>query len=140
MIQSISITIMILLFLFGASIAMLAEAFNKFMQPGHIFNWWHNWLEKIARKASEERQILKRSPRKIYSWEITVGWQTVKAKWYYRLIAKISKPLGLCPYCNSTWIAITFFIIYFGINWSIFLLIGIVWFFIDIIEQRKKTL
>ena len=134
MLQSIDLTTMLLLFLLGIAIAMLGEAFQQFMKPGQIFNWWAIWLEKMVEKATETRQI------KDYK-----GWCDGKWKyksrpqiWYVKLIAKLAKPLGLCPYCNSTWLAIIFFVIYFGINWNIFLLIGMVWFFIYLIEKSKN--
>ena len=101
MIQLIDLTTMLLLFLLGTSIAMLSHAFQKYMQPNHIFNWYYNWLSKLPKY--------------------------------------IAKPLGLCVYCNSVWITIIFFFIYFKPSFNIFLLIGITWFFVDIINKYKTN-
>jgi hypothetical protein len=121
-----------LLFLFGAAIAMLGMAFQAFMRPGQIFNWYALWLIKMVEKSTT-KQIVK---VKVWDCFDDASWEDeeINAKWYYRLIAKLSKPLGLCPYCNTTWIAIIFYLIYFGISFNIFLLIGIVWFFVKIIS------
>ena len=65
-------------------------------------------------------------------------------KWLERKARKskfwkhITKPLGLCVYCNSSWIAIGVFIYYFKFNITILLFIGIVWFFIDIYKNIKN--
>ena len=134
MLQSIDLTTMLLLFLLGIAIAMLGEAFQQFMKPGQIFNWWAIWLEKMVEKATETRQIKDYKDWCDGKWKYKSGPQI----WYVKLIAKLAKPLGLCPYCNSTWLAIIFFVIYFGINWNIFLLIGMVWFFIYLIEKSKN--
>lgn len=134
MLQSIDLTTMLLLFLLGIAIAMLGEAFQQFMKPGQIFNWWAIWLEKMVEKATETRQIKDYKGWCDGKWKYKSGPQI----WYVKLIAKLAKPLGLCPYCNSTWLAIIFFVIYFGINWNIFLLIGMVWFFIYLIEKSKN--
>jgi len=45
----------------------------------------------------------------------------------------IAMPLGLCPYCNTTWIAIVVFVYYFGLSLPIFLFIGLVWLFLHLI-------
>jgi len=102
MIQLIDLTTMLLLFLLGASIAMLSHAFQKYMEPQHIFNWYQNLLFKIPRY--------------------------------------IAKPLGLCVYCNSVWITIIFFFIYFKPSFNIFLLIGITYYFVDIINKNKNNI
>ena len=131
MLQSINIQDMLLLFLFGAAIAMLGMAFQAFMRPGQIFNWYAIWLINCIDKATKKtkKKVLKKS---CYGGS---GWETidVEANIFYKVIAFLSKPLGLCPYCNTTWIAIIFFIIYFEISFNIFLLIGIVWFFVKLI-------
>lgn len=44
-----------------------------------------------------------------------------------------SMPLGLCPYCNTTWVAVVVFIYYFGISLPILLFIGLVWLFLHLI-------
>ena len=134
MLQSINIQDMLLLFLFGAAIAMLGMAFQTFMLPGQIFNWWAVFLLKcISKTETGRKNVIKIKNRcgRIESEETV----KLKAKWYYRIITKLSKPLGLCPYCNTTWISIVFFLIYFKPSFNILLLIGITWFFIKIIMK-----
>lgn len=65
---------------------------------------------------------------------------------YYNWLSKLSqkskfwmhitKPLGMCEYCNSTWIAIGVFIYFFGLSLTIFLFIGVVWFFVHLINSK----
>ena len=132
----IDVQYMILLFLLGAAISMLGMAFQAFMGPGQIFNWWAKWLLNVIDKSKLER-IVKGKPytRCNVTYEYIF---VVKSKWYFRLIAKLSKPLGLCPYCNSTWITIIFYFVFFDTLFKkgieLFLLIGIVWFFVKTIE------
>jgi hypothetical protein len=63
--------------------------------------------------------------------------------WLYNLSQKnkfwdyVSKPLGLCPYCNTTWIALMVFYYYFGLSLPIFLFIGLTWFFVHLILKIK---
>lgn len=129
MLQLINIPSILLLFLFGAAIAMLGMAFQAFMKPGNIFTWYGIWLNKVVVESKLETRI-----------PINVDLCYMKkAPLWKRIIAAISKPLGLCPYCNTTWIAIIFHIIYFGISFNIFLLIGIVWFFVmNIIKIQNR--
>jgi len=42
------------------------------------------------------------------------------------------KPLGLCIYCYSTWIAIIFYLLFIGINPHIFLFLGLNYLYIEI--------
>lgn len=131
MLQSIDISAMLLLFLFGLAVAWLGQCFQAFMGPGQIFNWWAIWLLKMVDKSEVVKTIEK--------YSCGAGWYDVEitAKWYIKLIAKLAKPLGLCPYCNTTWISIILFFIYFTPSFNIFLLIGITWFFVYQIEKHK---
>ena len=133
MLQSINIQTMLLLFFFGAAIAMLGMTFQAFMRPGQIFNWYALWLIKVVEKSTEGGIV----ERKHWSCDGEPYWASeIKGPhWFYKLIAKLTKPLGLCQYCNSTWIAIIFHLIYFGLSWNIVLLIGIVWFFVKAIAM-----
>jgi len=132
MLESINVASMLLLFLLGVAIAMLGQCFQAFMRPGQIFNWWALWLLKMVEKSKKKEIHPEYSPcfdnEEYY----------VNIKWHIRLIAYLSKPLGLCPYCNSTWISIIFFFILLKPSLTIFLLIGIVWFFVDLIEKAKN--
>jgi len=128
---------MLLFMLFAFIVACLAQAFQAFMKPGQIFNWWAIWLQNIVTKASIE-------PTEEYSGPC---WNRVVTKvgpgFFVKLIAKLSKPLGLCPYCNATWIAIFYYISI--VSWEdyiyenillLLLFIGVVWFFVFSIENR----
>jgi hypothetical protein len=55
------------------------------------------------------------------------------AKWISKLPTFLGMPLGLCPYCNTTWIAIVVYLYVFGLNLFIFLFIGIVYLFLKLI-------
>lgn len=134
MLQSIDISTILLLFLFGLAVAMLGQAFQAFMGPGQIFNWWAIWLLKMVDKSIEIKEVNKYHGCE--DWANCLK-RKIKAKWHYRLIAKLAKPLGLCPYCNTTWILIMLFFIYFTPSFNIFLLIGITWFFVYQIEKYK---
>lgn len=119
MIQSINLSTIILLILFGIVIAMLEEALQKYMKDGHIFHFWKHILLQI---------------QYIYEYDDDIA---NKHKWYIKLLYPFIKPLGLCPYCHSVWLAIVFYLIYFPISFNIILLIGIVYYFIDIFEKKK---
>lgn len=137
MLQSINIQDMLLLFLFGAAIAMLGMAFQAFMLPGQIFNWWAIFLLKCISKAETGREAkveIKNKCGRVISQSIV----KLNAKWYYIIITKLSKPLGLCPYCNTTWIAIILFLIYFKLSFNILLLMGITWFFVKAIMKLTQ--
>ena len=135
MLQSIDIAHMVLLFLIGIAISMLGMAFQAFMRPGQIFNWYAIWLENIVNQSLTKRIVPK---RKVTPCGIEYTKDYKPQRWYIILLAKLSKPLGLCPYCNSTWIAIIFYVIFFGIGFDLFLLIGIVWFFVKMIIIKTE--
>lgn len=46
------------------------------------------------------------------------------------------KPLGYCVYCNTTWIAILVYFYFFKPFLPVFLFIGIVWFFVHLINKK----
>lgn len=45
----------------------------------------------------------------------------------------LSKPLGLCPFCNGTWIGIVVYLYFFGLNLPILLFVGLNYFCIMVI-------
>lgn len=93
------------------------EMFFQFIQTeGQIIQWYGDWWKRRVRY----KRLLSKYGRK------------------YPLVfflAYISKPMALCPYCNGTWLSIIVFTILFGISWNIFLFIGVVWFFIRIMDK-----
>ena len=66
------------------------------------------------------------------------------SKWLNKMAYKsifwryLTMPLGRCPYCNTTWIAIVVYIYYFSFSLEIFLFIGIVWFFVKSILHEIR--
>lgn len=43
--------------------------------------------------------------------------------------------MGLCVYCNTTWIAIAYYICKFGVNPELFLFLGLVYIWIKLLEK-----
>ena len=72
-------------------------------------------------------------PNMIFNW-----YHTILKKWASKskFGEYITKPLGLCPYCSSTWISIVVFIHFFDLNITILLFIGVVWFFVHLINTK----
>lgn len=54
---------------------------------------------------------------------------------FISFMAYIAKPIALCPYCNGTWLSIIVYLIAFGPSMTIFLFIGLSWFFIRLIDK-----
>jgi hypothetical protein len=87
------------------------------MTPGMIFNKYGNYLSKIVKYSNICKKYNKSKP-------------------FVYILSYLSKPLGLCPYCNGTWIAIIVYIYFFSLSLQIFLFIGITWFFIIVIKTK----
>lgn len=123
-----SISILLLLFLYGAAVAMLGIAFQFMQQEGQIFEFYRNWLIRNI-------ELSMKPGRPIYgcSTGLVIGYK--KQHFIIRLIAYLSKPLGLCVYCNTTWVAIIAYIILFGLNIYILLFIGIIFFFVRLLYE-----
>lgn len=130
--MQINIETMLLLFLLGAGVAMLETAFQFMQQDGQIFMKYRTMLMYFVKKATE---IAK---KKDY-FSNCRGWvyKSGKQPWYILMMAYLAKPLGICPYCNGTWLAIAAFILIFGLNLIIFILIGITFFFIRLLTEFK---
>jgi hypothetical protein len=107
------ITELLLYFILGFMVATLELCFQQFMTPNMIFNKYALWL-------------LSFNPNSLIN----------KPNIIKRIIWYLSKPLGLCPYCNGTWIAITVYLYFFSIKLPILLFIGISWFFIHLIKTK----
>lgn len=118
--------------LLSMMIASLGHAFQKFLKPGQIFNWWAIWLINMNELAKKKRKVL-----------ICLGKGNYidverNQRLPVRLIAWLSKPLGLCLYCNSTWISIFVFILTFGLKWELILCIGMTYLFVIVIEKIEN--
>jgi len=69
-------------------------------------------------------------PGNLFNWYAKILLKACKKS---RVMNFLSKPLGLCPFCNGTWIGIFVYFYFFGFNLPIFLFIGINYFFIQIL-------
>jgi hypothetical protein len=108
---------MVLYLLIGFIVSLLELCFQHYMTPGMIFNNYGKWLNKIVRYSIICKKYNKNKP-------------------FTYILAYLAKPLGLCPYCNSTWIGIIVYIYFFGISLQIFLFIGIIWFFVHYLTHK----
>jgi len=86
--------------LYCLTIAGLGLFFQKCMEPNMIFRRYYLWL----------MLIWIRNYRKKNRWK----------RW-------LLKPLGLCIYCNTTWIAILYYLYKFKLNPELLLFIGLVY-------------
>lgn len=112
--------------LLGFMTAVLEGAFQHYMGPDMVFEWYGKLLYKL----------------KLLSLPIQdkEGNEYAKPNLFFRFIGWIIYPLGYCPYCNGTWITIILFIIIFGISINLLFSIGTFWLFyrlIDILKIRK---
>lgn len=123
------ILLLLLYTLLGFIVACTTMFFAHCMQKGQVFRFYYRWLENIVEKASLRSYYIKY----VNSSESTK--HIIKEHWYIRLLAYLAKPLGLCQYCNGTWLAIITYILIFGFNWLIILFIGITFFFIKLLSK-----
>jgi hypothetical protein len=135
---SVITQLMLSLILLGLGTASLELCFQHYLTPGMIFNWYAKWLDK--------KQDLVKEMVGTYKMRKFIGFNrlaVIKTS-PQLIIGYLAKPLGLCPYCNGTWIAIVVYWYFFGLNLPIFLFIGINWLFIYTIREglffkmRKK--
>lgn len=94
--------------LYCLMIAGLGQFFQLCMHPNMIFRRYYLWLTLLWI----------RNRRKKDRWK----------RW-------LLKPLGLCVYCNTTWIAIFYYVYAFGINPEILLFIGLVFVWLKVLER-----
>ena len=68
--------------------ALVGFGFQRMMDPNMIFEWYHKWLEKFPYIYDS-------------TWYLDVRAERYKkSKFLYYL----TKPLGICIICNTTWI------------------------------------
>lgn len=97
--------------------AGLSLCFNHFLKDGMIFNKYFKWLSSFDDTGSY--------------WTDTVRKSNIK--YYFGCIIKyFSKSLGLCVYCNGTWVAAFYYIWLFPLSFNILLFLGMNWLFIHI--------
>ncbi len=89
-------------------IASLGLLFQECMEPGMIFRRYYLWLT--------------------YHW--IRNWRK-KDRWKRWLL----KPLGMCVYCNTVWVAIFYYLYRFGFNVEILLFLGLVYTWIKILKR-----
>jgi hypothetical protein len=85
--------------------ALIGFGFNKMMTEGMIFEKYHDWLESLPYKPNPK-------------FGKDVG---AKSYIYSKFLYYLSKPLGLCIVCNTTWIGIIVSTIVYG-KWNLMLL------------------
>ena len=87
-------------FVFAFLAACLELAFQEYQQPKMIFDWYRNMLVN-------------------WSKDIIIGQgNDIKRPMWKKKVALV---LGLCPYCNGFWIAVTVFFLA-GFHWPYLLL------------------
>jgi hypothetical protein len=116
--------------------------FHHFLKPGMIFNWYAIFLESFEstyKRYKRYNKILWYRP----DYKMTAA-KVVLIDFIQNFIIAVcfifsylSKPLGLCPYCNGTWIGIVVYIYFFGLTLPVILFLGINWFFIHIIYTKQ---
>jgi len=111
----------LILFMYAFAVACLEMFFQFIMTQGQIFEPYGNWWKRQVRY----NRLLSRYGKK---------------RTLVSLLAYISKPMGLCEYCNGTWLAIVAFLYIYGLTPFIFLFIGLVFFFIRIMAYKIKLL
>lgn len=99
----------VVLLLLSLMTASLSLFFQECMEPGMIFRRYYLWLT--------------------YHW--IKNWRK-KDRWKRWLL----KPLGMCVYCNGTWIAIQFYLYNFGPGVNILLFIGLNYLWIKLIKTK----
>jgi hypothetical protein len=95
--------------LFSLAIAGLGLFFQECTEPNMLFRRYYLWLN--------------------YHW--IRNWR--KKDRYKRWILK---PLGLCVYCNTTWIAIIFHLLTNGFNLLIFPFLGLVFLWLKLFNEK----
>ncbi len=106
------------MFLIAFSVACLEMCFQFIQTEGQILQFYGDWWKRRVRY----KRLLSRYNRK------------------YPLVfflAYISKPMGLCEYCNGIWLAIITGVLIYGFELYIFLFIGVTWFFIRVFNKMK---
>lgn len=86
--------------LYSLMVAALGLFFQACMEPGMIFRRYYLYL----------------THHWITNWRRERRWRRF---WL--------KPLGLCVYCNTTWIGLVFYLVYFGLHLEILLFAGLVY-------------
>ena len=102
---------LLLLALFSA---LIGFGFNKMQDPDMIFERYKDWLEYLA----NSKHITLKSvicnvllvPAYKFKW-VKIQRFIVFSSWYhtlrkYKFLYYLTKPLGLCIVCNTTWIGI----------------------------------
>ena len=108
-----SLSGMLLLLIMSVVVACLGAAFQHYQTPGQIFNWYRNWLIRLV----DDKVLYEGSPCFMMS----------KPR---RFLEHFVKPLGLCIYCNTVWLAILFYIPFYLIPYFSFITVLMLFDFI----------
>jgi len=90
-------------------------------------------LSLFIQKCMESGMIF----RRYYLYLIHIYVQNWRKKDRYKRF--LLKPIGLCIYCYSTWIAIFTYVIKFGFSYDILLFIGMNYLFIQLYFRYIKS-
>lgn len=120
-------TYLIVLAIFTAATTMF---FQKCIQPDMIFSWYGDWLYSIKDiknsyidKYINNSSILKANARAANNLEEVSRLKLLINKgdipktvipFKIRFLFWLAHPIGLCKYCNGTWIAIISYLVLFG--------------------------
>ena len=91
----LTVTDFLLIILFSLSTAALGHFFQYCQEPREVFAKWGLWLTWAWLMSTRTQ----------YGFGIKAHYRP--RKWWAHLL----KPLGLCVYCNSTWINIALFLL-----------------------------
>lgn len=94
--------------LYSLMVAGLGLFFQECMEPGMIFRRYYLWLTYLW----------------IKNWRRRNRWK----RWWL-------KPAGMCVYCNTTWIALVYYVVRFGINFDILLFTGLVFVWLKLLKR-----
>lgn len=123
---------MIILAVFTASLSL---AFNHFLKAGMIFNWYALLLLSFD---AEDGSYWDNDKWNNQIFKLKHPFRYMLYYYFGSIVEYIRKPLGLCVFCNGTWIGIVIYAIFHSVLtpisisfWiTVFLFIGINWLFI----------
>lgn len=94
--------------LYSLMVASLGLFFQECLEPGMIFRRYYLWLT--------------------YHW---IHNRHRKKRWKRWLL----KPLGMCVYCHTTWLAIFYYLFKFGPEVELLLFLGLVYVWLKLLKK-----
>jgi hypothetical protein len=114
--ETIKILMQILISLSIISIASasLAHFFQLCIKPGNIFSFWKYYLKNIEGLVNDYKEYVNEK-HNLDENELLFVLPVKKPTWFQYVMYYLKEPLGLCIYCNGTWINIILFLIIYSI-------------------------